>query len=122
MLLANKIKQILSLLLLVLLIFIMFNNAFFLHEHILSNGKFVVHAHPFSHQNEEDTGNKHTHTESEFAFIALINQIFVLVIIANFLFLFLQSSRKKIYLVFHEKKSYTQPEFSFNLRAPPSNL
>jgi hypothetical protein len=51
-------------------------NVFYsVHSHIDENGKMIVHAHPYQKQSQPgSTVPNHSHTKSEFAFLALIYQ------------------------------------------------
>jgi hypothetical protein len=39
-----------------------FNNAFYLHTHVITYGKVVTHAHPYNKHNDSEPVKSHTHT------------------------------------------------------------
>ncbi len=56
-----------------------FNQAFNGHYHKLSNGEIVYHAHPFQHQNNNESPfENHRHSESEYIILTLLSNPFVL--------------------------------------------
>ncbi|MBN2571966.1 MAG: hypothetical protein JXA68_07550 [Ignavibacteriales bacterium] len=101
---------------------LLYNNIANIHHHILPNGDFVVHAHPFSSNKDTDPSNTHSHSDSDIAFIFLINNILLLVVVAAILTFFLKVNRIKFFITHQILLYYFQTKFLFNLRAPPFNF
>ena len=58
----NKYTKIISLLVLIVFLFILLNNIFFLHSHTLSDGTIIYHAHPYQKSSSDNSKEKHHHT------------------------------------------------------------
>jgi len=62
-----------------------FNNTFYLHTHVLSNGKVLTHAHPYHKSDDSGSSAMHKHTWEQIVTIENIEVLFPVF----FLFLFL---------------------------------
>ena len=101
----NKIKKLIAGLLLVSIGMFIVNNVVFLHTHKLSNGKILVHAHPYNKSQDSAPFKKHNHTSKE---LFQISQIQLLFISAVFSILsIIPVGQKNIY-------SYNIPSILFN--------
>lgn len=62
-------KRIFSIALMALVGGLIFNNALFMHIHLLPDGEIVVHAHPFNAEEKTtEPINQHEHSDSEYSF------------------------------------------------------
>ena len=87
----RKIQNYVSVLLLFALFLLMYNNIANQHEHLLPNGQSIVHSHPFSKTDENNSEKNHSHNACEFFFISLINNLFSYILLISFVFRFLQT-------------------------------
>ena len=86
----NKTKLILTLFVLLLFVWVNFNLSYYSHFHIDENGKIIVHAHPFAKtERHGNSATHHTHTQSEYIYLASIYSTLVLFIVCIFLISFL---------------------------------
>jgi len=78
----NKIKPIIAILVILSFIWVNFNLSYYSHIHIDEHGKLIVHAHPFA-KSERHSGSAahHTHTKSEYIYLATIYSTLTLFII-----------------------------------------
>lgn len=91
--------------------------SFFFHTHIV-NGVTIVHSHPFSTDDNGDTG--HEHTGVQFELIQTLSVFFIAGLIAFSLFLKLITPVKcKIYYKPSAVFSSVSPEGISRLRPPP---
>ncbi len=75
----RKIKFVFIAILLPAIFCLYFNQAFNGHSHKLPNGEIVHHAHPYQHQNNNESPfENHRHTEFEYVILALLSNPFVL--------------------------------------------
>jgi len=111
-------KQVCFALLLVVAI-LMFNNATNRHKHLLANGQTIVHAHPFSKQQDSNPLKKHTHTDSELLYISLINNLLSLVLLVVFSFILIKTILKEFLFLYSNRIYFSLIKSSVRLRAPP---
>jgi len=97
----------------------LFNNTFFFHSHILSNGVVISHAHPFSEKTDSTTPFKsHKHTKYELVLIHMVNS--ALFLLSFFLIAFSIFAIKSILFVREQIGVPQTPLYVFPLgRAPP---
>lgn len=105
--------------LLLALAIVMYNNTANQHIHIFTNGKYIVHAHPFSKAQDSNPQKKHTHTANELFYFSTINNLLSLIIIAWFIYLILQFAIPRLYNYFKVKPYFTVHPLFYQLRAPP---
>lgn len=74
--LARKIKQLVASLVIIAIGLLVVNNVVFLHAHKLTNGKIVVHAHPYNKGQDSAPFKKHDHSSSEFILISHLQLLF----------------------------------------------
>ena len=92
------------------------NNAMFLHSHILDNGNFVTHAHPYDKSNDSAPIKSHHHSKTELIFLENLQLLFLFTLI---FFIVLDVAKKKSYFVIN-RVFYTQGyEILYLGRAPP---
>lgn len=121
MLFFRKIQKYLSTVLLFTLLIVMYNNITNQHRHLLPNGQMVVHAHPFSKNENNESQKQHTHNTNQLLFISLINNLFTFLLIVSFVFNFIQKVTKKQFILFNENSTFLLPNIHYQLRAPPIN-
>ena len=97
----------------------LFNNAFFFHSHILSNGVVISHAHPFTEKTDSSAPFKsHKHTKYELVLINMVNN--ALFLLSFFLIAFSIFAIKSILFVIKQIGVPQTPLYIFPLgRAPP---
>jgi len=78
----NKIQKLIAGLLIFSVGLLIVNNVVFLHSHKLSNGKIIVHAHPYNKSQDSAPFKKHNHTSKELFHISHIQLLFVSVVFA----------------------------------------
>ncbi len=113
-------KKPVALILLSVLCLLMANNVVFRHVHMLADGSCVVHAHPFTSENDHGKdGQNHRHTGLELIFLDSIYHFErVLVIPALTCFVNLKFEQQYVAnLIFHFRSNL---KISGYLRAPPS--
>jgi hypothetical protein len=71
----GKYNKNISLLLFMGFLLILMNNISFIHTHTLSDGTVILHAHPFHKNTNDDTGEKHHHSDFEYVVLKQL-QIF----------------------------------------------
>ena len=115
----RNIKKYLIALLIPAVLCLFFNDISNKHYHILADGTVIQHAHPFNDTSSDTPFQEHEHSKTEFAFLALVNNVISLVAFALILitgiFLFIQ---KKYFTL----KSLPTKSLYFNTlksRAPP---
>ncbi len=92
----NKIQKLVARILVFSVGLLIVNNVVFLHSHKLSNGKVIVHAHPYNKSQDSAPFKTHNHTSKELFHIASIHLLFVT---ATFLILCIQiTNYKRVYL------------------------
>lgn len=92
------------------------NNAMFLHSHILDNGNFVTHVHPYDKSNDSAPIKSHHHSKTELIFLKNLQLLFLFTLI---FFIVLDVAKKKSYFVIN-RVFYTQGyEILYLGRAPP---
>jgi len=99
-------KKLTSILLIVSLVFVLFNNTFFLHTHILPDGRVIEHGHPFN-SHEDPDHPFHKHESKEFLFLDKI------------LHLFSHSLLTFVSLIFYIGKPFSLHQFILVKRALP---
>jgi hypothetical protein len=85
MALMYRIKRILTGILIVLMGMLVVNNVIFMHVHALSNGKFVVHAHPYNKTQDPAPFKTHHHSGSEFLHISHLQLLFFITLFSAIL-------------------------------------
>ncbi len=68
-------KRFTSTFLIISLVLVLFNNAYFLHTHTLPDGRVIEHAHPFN-PNENPSHPFHKHESKEFFYLDKILHLF----------------------------------------------
>jgi hypothetical protein len=121
MLFFRKIQKYVRVLLLFALLAVMYNNITNQHRHVLPNGQIIVHAHPFSKNENNDPQKKHTHNNNQLIIISLINNLFSFIILVSFVLNFIQKITKKQFILFNENNTFIVPAIHYQLRAPPIN-
>ena len=101
----NKIQKFIAGLLVLSVGLLIVNNVVFMHAHKLSNGKIIVHAHPYNKSQDSAPFKKHNHTSKELFHISHIHLLFVGTLF--FIFGILQLRHKNVYL-------YNSPLIRFN--------
>ncbi len=115
----RKIQKPLSIVLLFALFIVMYNNTVNQHSHRLPNGSLVVHAHPFTKNQNSTPVAKHSHTSSEYTLISFINNIFTLLIFITIVFQeFIFPTTRKFIPKKSVRTSHPAKFYSL-LRAPP---
>ncbi len=112
----NKIQKLIAGLLVLSVGLLIVNNVVFMHAHKLSNGKIIVHAHPYNKSQDSAPFKKHNHTSKELFHISHIHLLFIGTLF--FIFSVLQFIHKNIYLY---NSPFTRFIYYFNLkgREPP---
>jgi len=115
------IKKGLSIIILLPLLLLFFNNAAFRHQHVLPDGTVIEHAH-YHHSDSDNSHDRedHQHTEKEILLFALISDSPVTVNTVCLLPEIYQYETDDLKTVQAQKLSFNNPEFSYLLRAPPS--
>lgn len=70
----NITKKAFAILVLGAVVLLILNKALFLHTHQLSDGTFVLHAHPF--QSGSDTSHQHQHSNCGYCFFDQVSQLY----------------------------------------------
>ncbi len=100
---------------------LLFNNVIYQHRHKMSDGTYIVHAHPFSNPQDASPLKKHKHTKEELQVISAVNNLLfsVLLLVAFLLLQLLRQVDKKL-IVRTVSKNSGKHYFFYNLRAPPA--
>ena len=80
----HRLKQTLSILLIVAVVALMINSVVYTHIHVLYNGSVVTHAHPFSKCTEGNPDSSHQHSNTE---LFLLDQLHTLILFVSALFI-----------------------------------
>lgn len=113
-------KRLTSTFLIISLVFVLFNNTYFLHTHTFPDGRVIEHAHPYNHNNHDDDSLPlHKHSKSEYIFLHFIFNLFTYALILIFILL-IKLSKIKGKLFFSFISFYLQVfHYNYSLRAPP---
>ncbi len=91
-------KQIASVMIVVFGLFVL-NNALFLHAHQLSNGRIILHAHPYKKSQDAAPIKTHDHTAAELFHIGHLQMLFfIFVALAVTVF---RTDQKRVYAYIH---------------------
>ncbi len=113
-------KRVLFILMIFPVCFVMFNNAAYKHQHILSDGQVIEHAHPFQPcSSNGGDGSGHQHTKSEILLYSIISDSPVIVMLMP-LFLAVFRFRESDLKISVPRKDFSNAPVLFKpLRAPP---
>ncbi len=115
----KKIQKFVGLILLLASIFLIFNNTYYQHKHILKNGTTIFHSHPFSKSQEKNSDNQHKHNTSEFFLISMLNNIFLTISFLIFSFFLIFRNKTFTFLKYQEHIILIFLNKYTNLRGPP---
>ncbi len=114
----RRIQSYFTIIQLLIIFSLFFNNIAFQHKHSLSNGDIVVHSHPYA--KKQKSQEQHSHNNNQLQIISLVNHalwhILILITLIKYLSYF-PSARSNNYSRFN-KPIFAQ--FQYQLRAPPS--
>lgn len=116
----NRIKNLIAGLFLTVIGLFIVNNVVFLHAHRLSNGKVLIHAHPYNKQQDSGPIKHHNHSPIQIYHISQIQLLFF----ASCLLIIALLYHKKIYryindvsivhpLLFSHKKGRAPPKTTY---------
>jgi hypothetical protein len=72
-----KTKRIVGAVALFFVSFVLLNNIFFVHLHVLSNGQIIEHAHPYrSSQDSRGSSIPHKHSQRDLLALSFVNDLF----------------------------------------------
>lgn len=113
-------RKVLSVIMLLPLLLLFFNNTAFRHQHVLSDGTVIEHSHyhPSDSKNPHDRED-HQHTEKEFLLFALISDSPIAVDSGCLLPEVNQDETDDLKIVKSQNHSFNKPVFSYLLRGPP---
>lgn len=114
----NTLKTSLTLLMICIIGFMVYNQASYIHTHHVAGGKSISHAHPFNKQSDNTPVKNHHHTTFDFASIQQMGHL-LFVVIAFFITLF--SVKKTEYNTFESQLSPTPQLLCSSGRAPPKS-
>lgn len=110
--------RLISSILIFTLVLVLVNNSFFIHIHILPDGRIIEHSHPV--KNHKDSNDlTHSHTPEEFFLLAVIYNLFNNSLPCSISFVF-YSDNPLTYII-SKSDDYTTQSFQNNnfTRAPP---
>lgn len=96
-----------------------------MHIHILPNGEVIVHSHPLPRpekKGDDPGGSNHAHSDTEFALIKAINNIFRHLTFSILLILFLTLIVYFISSVYKERHGFSAYLYCNSYRAPPLSI
>ncbi len=111
--------RLLSVILLLVMTILVFNNTVYTHVHVMPDGSLVAHAHPFRKGDEADRENAHTHSSMIFFLLDHLELLFVL---AAALLLLNPMLNREIKPIFHSVDLSPSLIHSSPGRAPPSSM
>jgi hypothetical protein len=112
-------KQLIAGLLVLIMCLFTVNGALFIHIHVMPDGTFISHAHPFSKKTDDPKGNHHQHSSIEFF---VLNQLNILALGVSLIFVLMAVS-KPVTIHFLAEDPHLSPLAPFSPgRAPPDCL
>ena len=117
---AQKYKFVFLTILLPAIFLLYFNQASNGHYHKLPNGEIICHAHPYHHQNNDQSPfENHPHSKSEYFILSLLSNLLTLLcfflVLANFIKIFCRKIEYKTNEIFPPYKY----KYSNVYRGPP---
>ena len=105
-----------SILFLMIIVILIFNNIVWQHIHVLPDGTLVTHAHPYSKNTEDSPAKQHHHTTAE---MLLLESLAIFIPIAFLTLAIIAFLQKEIFSLKHIEFGVTNLPLHINGRAPP---
>ncbi len=114
----NMLRKTISIFVLSVFVLLILNNNFYLHNHKLSDGSIITHAHPFDKKGDTTPFKSHHHSKAQF-FILSSTSLFIFIFAISALIFF---AVKQIILLLPFKNNIASQKYflHFLVRGPPA--